>query len=516
MFFEKSAISFKILTPVMRVIKTIYDRFCTLIPDVWKNKGLGFVRDIALEQIEPVVLKAEDMLHLTIQLPQIDKNLIEEVIAFQIESRLPFPISEAVYSVLNQFEEQGQLVVVVAVISRTQLKQYAQNYSLQQAKAKYNQSGESNEKSAVALSPAKALHAFHQSVELDSLGRWQGINNGIAAGAAVPTHDAGRKQHTNAVYLLVEKKNLWVAYVSAEGLRRSHLIRLGKLESTHSQEKIEPIAREIKRTLLSWSLPVSQTLYSFGFTFAECDCFATMGLQVLRLAAKDATGESDPILFGAHHLKVFSPLKDDFFSRGSLALLPQEKNSFYIFFSKLIVTLGLFLMMVSSAQYIRELGHTQRAYATLEKKLSPIISQTGVSAHQKEVNRPKTLKEWETWISRQTSPYAIEPKLPYLGEILSWIGTSVRKVGKKEKIDTHALILEEFNYEMESFPSLDKKQKSYRLRLDLQMSAPDPSIIEHVRRELESAKWVDRNKKVLWNAVGQSGYRMTLYLKPVR
>lgn len=497
MVLQSSIFASKWFSSLKRVVGGVLEPMIALLPKGWIAAVESRIKSTGPSNFQPLVLDAKEMFHLSITLPIVQKKVVEEVIAYQIESKLPFPVKECVYSILHQVEREKELVVYVAVISLKNLKEQVERIEqIEQIEQTSQKSQSKNKnKNCVALSPAKALHAFHRRVKVDSLGMWK--------------PSAVSSQSNDAIYLLLDsqRKSLWVVYMGCEGMLRNHLIPINPNGAQDPKEQLEPLSREIKRTLLSWSIPLDHHLYSYGFDVGQCDCFGVHGLKVLSL--RSSLSES-PLEYGASHLLSFNPLKEDFLTLGSVALLPSERRLFSVFIAKMAVTASIALCLYASANYSKELILTYAAQKDVQSRLA------STSFDGKALPPGRGLAQWKDWVAKRTAPYDVEPKLPNIGETMSWVGQSVRKVREKEKVDTLSVVLEEFHYEMESYPSLEKKSRPYRLKLDLQMSATDPSVIEHVRRELLRAPWVDKSKKVLWNPVGHNGYRMTLYLKPLR
>lgn len=498
-----------------KAFKALFWRVEALIPPLLKEKvGVLMGEGQEDKDCKAVVLEPKHLLHLVVQLPKMEHHLLEEVIPFQLQSRLPFPMEEAVFTIVQVYEREEGLDVMVSVVRRSLLQQ-RMTALFQEAEA--SQGG-----NFALLPPGLALASFDAHVAIDAQGHCSDWNS----------QDETRQEGN--LYLLQEEQTLWVALIKEGGLRRSYIIDLEEHFSQIPSEKevdkdspigrFEPLVREIKRTLLSWSLPADYRIYLEGVSVHDADCFNVLGLRTVRLdtstlgmpidsSKEEQRAQSWSVLrFGASKLTKRRMVAHDFLVRGALALEEQERRSLKHLFNYGACALSLVILLLSCTFFFHQVSLSSRVLAQYDRELSTYVKQ--VQGRNRSL--PKGATQWSSWLVERTAPYDIEPALPTAGELLSWLGESIRKTAKREQWGNLDIVLEDAQYIVESYPTLDARNRPYRARLELELSALDPKKIESLQQELLRLPSMDRSRKMRWSPVGSQGYKMTLYLKSGR
>lgn len=412
-------------------------------------------KEFAVQAWSLYVLEPDEVYHFSIRLAVKERSIISEILPFQIESLLPFPIQECAYTKLFEEKHGEESSVFVAVCRRARIKKIIKT----------------KEPTAIC-SPALALWHFHCRY----------------------LHKA--KVEPRSLYILRRKQCVWLVDIGPTGVRRSHVIDI-----LSGQEKdFSAVSLEIKRTVMSWK--IEHTCLVHGFSKNEREKM-TIPIQSLDLLDEDQK-YLDILYLGALHIKNFHPNSEDFLMSGGF--YPETKQSFRIasVLSNFCFKLALILIILASSI---SAFHYQQIY----RSTSAILKSGKLSGLNRENVEMMSLKEKQeavlSSLERATAPYDIEPSIPTPLQLMQWI-TKSAQLSTDQNLE-----IENFRMQLESYPNLEKKSKPYRMKVEITLKASENKSVEKFQENLLKWKWVDRSKAVRWSAVGESGYRITVYMK---
>ena len=120
-----------------------------------------------------------------------------------------------------------------------------------------------------------------------------------------------------------------------------------------------------------------------------------------------------------------------------------------------------------------------------------------------------TIKDWseetQQFIQNKLSPYPLQADLPSPRDTLGWISDILTSVG-----DSH---ITSFEYKSESFPDSKHINARYRVKVELEIEVYDPSVAEAIQQGfLKSYDWIERPSALVWKAQ-KDRYQVSFYLR---
>lgn len=112
--------------------------------------------------------------------------------------------------------------------------------------------------------------------------------------------------------------------------------------------------------------------------------------------------------------------------------------------------------------------------------------------------------------------FPLWPNVPRVSDVLAWLATQhmlVAKKGKSEIRDAQSLQIESFNYTLVKRPEQNKKQEKYQVKVEIEFTSPTPKQARAFHDALiEPNAFVDPKGEVKWNS-SHGRYRTSFYLK---
>lgn len=173
-------------------------------------------------------------------------------------------------------------------------------------------------------------------------------------------------------------------------------------------------------------------------------------------------------------------------------------------------------------QYLELLNIMNRPYADFEKEvaaksvpprdLGDEIPQPG-SLTDEDIKTRLLMLDKELRSTPQF--YPLQPNTPLVSDVLAWISTHPKAVGKPSfpGEPPPSLQIESFSYTMIKRPELTKKQEKYQVKVELEFTSPTPKMAREFHDALiEPNDIVDPKGEVKWNS-NRDKYRTSFYLK---
>lgn len=174
-------------------------------------------------------------------------------------------------------------------------------------------------------------------------------------------------------------------------------------------------------------------------------------------------------------------------------------------------------------QYIELLNVMNKPYTAFEKEFSAKAlgnsnsSSTAVipieALTQEEIKSRLNFLEKEL----QSMPqfYPLQPNVPSVSDVLAWLATHPNAVGQvpAEGGLPPALQIESFSYTMLKRPELAKRQEKYQIKVEFEFSSPTPKMAREFHDALVAPNdIVDAKGEIKWSS-NRDKYRTSFYLK---
>ncbi len=175
------------------------------------------------------------------------------------------------------------------------------------------------------------------------------------------------------------------------------------------------------------------------------------------------------------------------------------KKPLAVFFSlSLLLTLSLCAFAeVSLARKKQALSHAYTALLEVEGK----SLETSLRTPEAYLS---SLKLLEKEVNARPSTFPLLPQVPKVKEALSWLA-SVQ--------GTKGIVIESLHYQMVKRPDFSNRLEKYKIRVDLELSAPDAHAARFLQEALKNPnQLVDTTEEVQWLPV-KGKYKATFYLK---
>lgn len=118
----------------------------------------------------------------------------------------------------------------------------------------------------------------------------------------------------------------------------------------------------------------------------------------------------------------------------------------------------------------------------------------------------------------QTTPdiFPLLPNVPKVSDVMAWLSTQhvlVGKKGKGEQPNTQPIQVESFSYDFVKRPEQNKKQDKYQVKVEIEFTSPTPKQAREFHDALiQPNNFVDPKGEVKWNS-SHGRYRASFYLK---
>lgn len=167
-------------------------------------------------------------------------------------------------------------------------------------------------------------------------------------------------------------------------------------------------------------------------------------------------------------------------------------------------------------KYVQLLSEMQKSYPQFEKEYnSKVLGLKGEALD--EIIPPKnlTLEEissrldlLQKEIQAQPDLFPLLPNSPLVSDTIAWLSAHPKMKGEEG-----AIKIENFNYQMVKRPEMNKKGERYQVKVDLEISAPTPSMAREFHTALISPNdFIDPKAEVKWSS-NRGKYQTSFYLK---
>lgn len=184
----------------------------------------------------------------------------------------------------------------------------------------------------------------------------------------------------------------------------------------------------------------------------------------------------------------------------------------------LCTTLSLFLVLFGKtyisreqnelrSQYVDFLAKTGRDYDALEEKFAS--NQIGFVDDPAELTMEdlnQRLDSLDKDIKNAPKLFPLQPNTPQVSDVLAWISSH-------PVVEANNLKLETFSYTLIKRPDLKKMNEVYRVKVEVEFSAPTPKAAREFHDALlEANDFVDPKEEVKWSS-NRGKYRAIFFLK---
>jgi type IV pilus assembly protein PilM len=173
------------------------------------------------------------------------------------------------------------------------------------------------------------------------------------------------------------------------------------------------------------------------------------------------------------------------------------------------------------SNYIELLSSINTSFNTFEADYESKISKTKVSEDQiLSLNQldAKDIANRTAFIEKeiQNTPdlFPLLPNVPKVSDVLAWLSTQHFQMGSPNKKDKIPPIqIENFSYNLVKRPEQNKKQEKYQVKVEIEFTSPTPKQAREFHDALiEPNDFIDPKGEVKWNT-SKGLYRTSFYLK---
>jgi hypothetical protein len=398
-------------------------------------------------------------LHLSV----IDPKTVREVLPYQLEPILPFPIEKALIAFYqSQINEKGCEVHVVCA---------------------------------------------HRERITEVIGRYQdfGLTVDSISSYAFASLAAHRylfpKIESCCLYAVVRSESIWFILVNQQKI-------WGVREVAHSNVKIdtEEFEFEAKKTLLYLQAPYDTLKLVVGAYDRISEVFLSNYESALLSPLKDDKRHFF-LCLGLCLLSTYKDLQKAHFSLSSslstnLIFLNKWRQSFKALIFNSIVLSSVFIILTSLIEH-RQWQKTEERIHHLQQLAIENSFELPILKNKKEIDL--WLKQTEEILNRSMSNCPLVADIPNAADALGWLSSL---------IDEHASgRLVNFDYKMETYPTPKHPHALYRVKVESEIEILDFEKAQKFQQALLQARlWIDQPHQLQWKA-HKDRYKLSFYLK---
>lgn len=414
------------------------------------------------KSILTTLLSQRQVMVRTLQLELKKESDVYKALHFQVEPHLPFPLEEAILQTQVEKKKERGFTVTLFALKTSSLKEHLDNVAL------HDISPDGVTCPAIALAALLLLEKKEVNNEAKFL-----INIG--------------EQETNVI-----------------------LATRGKVIDQRSFLTENNGGLAIQRALLSLESIHPQYNNSLLFLFGKNSHLQVKSLQ-------EATGKKihliNPQIENISHeelatfaLAIGAALSQGMNQAMNFRQKTFKKNYIYKFIKRplaLALTLTLFsisMLIGAGNYYLKTKEHyTQQKMASLlefsGKKEISLQEFKGIDSYE------QALSLVEKRIVNEEQGYPLEPIIPQVSEVLSWLSEEISNAQPPLK----GLVIEEFHYELVSRPTPLLKNERYQVHLEVHFSATSPNVKEAFEELLQEASIVNQREEISVSFFGGRG-----------
>lgn len=468
---------------------------------------------------------------------------IDDVLAFQSEPLLPYPIESALVDRVKLSETADGSLLAIYAARKDHVQQHLEQWHAHEA-----------EPEVISCSPA-ALTAFATQFALTEkplfvlhIGSNSTVCILIKQGKllAAQAFAQGTVDLIEACKLDINANQT----ISINDLKTLNFTEIQKDTSPHLAEAIEVMRLDVIRILYALSKQakgeeVAQILLTGeGAAFNNLGAVLCQSLQKdLIVPATDSQFNLTPAELQKYAIPIGAAITALPFYKQQINFRQQElaypnpwrryKNIIGIYAIACLFLAATFYFMSNAyvkyqedqlrQQYAELLEFMHKPYAEFEKEYNAKLTGKKIS-DLKEAPHIKSLTATDL-ISRlqyventlQSTPYyyPLLPNVPTVSDVLAWLSTNSNVVAKDPKtgILKPLLQIESFNYSLVKRPDQTKKQEKYQVKVELEFSSPTPKLAREFHDALIAPNaLVDPKGEVKWST-NRGLYRASFFLK---
>lgn len=387
--------------------------------------------------------------HHDLKIPFADSSKRRELIPFQIEPLLPFPVD---LSEISHMATQADGLIWTCAIQKKDIELIQQ------------QSVQEGLRPDAIVSPLFAVVKAHQNLCKE------------VTEPVLYTH----QEADRLVFILVDHQKVW-------GLRQVVLVE--------KSINLSMLELEAKRTLVFLQAAENTQRLWIGSLQDE-----PQGYSTLNTLSKEA--QESFLLIGAKAFVESSSRYDGLIPCKhipiSTKVLPWVRG--------LTWASGALLVAFCFQAFLDHLSHNREARVFAEKIVAQAHEQ---EIDLPFLENFSSLKEWaeetEHFIQNKLSPYPLQADLPSPRDTLGWIGDMLSSYPQAH--------ITSFEYKSESFPDSKHIAARYRVKIDLEIQVQDPAVAESIQQKLlKSYEWIERPSALVWKAQ-KDRYQVSFYLR---
>lgn len=480
-------------------------------------------REVLIRQLEIKLKKVKD---------------IEEVLLFQTEPLLPYPVDNAVLDYIKiDTTEEGTLLTVLAA-RKDYIQQHLEQWSKFQIEPEVITAAPAALASFASIcapsdQPYCLIHlGFEQTtcliIQNGKLIAAQSVPHGIihlkqilSQENAVPTNfgdiDISNLTEENqpALYQEWESMRLEIKRVIFSLAKQSRGPSIKEILFTGPGSLVPHLASKLVQDLDMQQIFPRQELFP-DFTVGQIQNFAIP----IGAALSGLPSTQDKINFRQADLSYPHPWK--------------RLQQSLILYGGLCLALALACYLFSQAylsyrrdlirkEYVALLTAMNKPYESFEKEfeeknpeVKPISGEILGIKELNETDIANRVQYLEKNLQSAPEVFPLLPNVPRVSDVMAWLSTQNMPVGKKnkgEKPFAQSIQVESFNYTLVKRPEQNKKQEKYQVKVELEFTSPTPKLAREFHDALiKPNEFVDPKGEIKWNT-SHGRYRTSFYLK---